>query len=200
MITRIYLLFLLLLFSGAGQAQENNNNETLDDYFAGVPLKEDFAKWFYYVRQHPFLRIDSIGKRGYYSSFKPGIKNHFPFHDSLPVKLLLKKTIFRDSLTKTAYDSVVIIMIEGVFTDDKDGRKKSRKAFKEIRKKLRRHYKQEDSSRDGWGSRLKKGKSLNFPDCSIWQGYEDSKKFYYVLIAYEFPARTEQPWYLELAS
>ena len=91
-------------------------------------------------------------------------------------------------------------MIEGVFTNDKNGRKKSREVFKEIRKKLRRHYKQEDPSRDGSGSWFKKGKSQNFPDCSIWLGYEDDKKFYYVLIAYEFPVRTEQPWYLQLAS
>jgi hypothetical protein len=60
MIARICLAILLLLFSCAGRTQENNNNVTLDDYFAGVPLREDFAKWFYHVRQHPFLGIPIV--------------------------------------------------------------------------------------------------------------------------------------------
>ena len=179
-------LILLTLYSYIAPAQGKDNIETLDHFFAGVPLKEDYTKWFYYIRGHRFLGIDSAGKRGFYSSFKPGINSYFPFPDSLPVKLLLKRTVYRDSLTNNSFDSVAIIMIEGVFTGDKSGRKK-----------LRGHYKQEDLSQQGSGIRYKKGQSKNFPDCSIWQGYEDVKKFYYVLIAYEFPARTEQPWYLQ---
>lgn len=179
-------------------AQEKNNAESLDHFFAGVPLKEDFVKWFNYINGHPYMGIDSSGKRGFYSSLKRGIKSHFPFPDSLPVKLLLKKTIFRDSITNEAFDSAASIMIEGVFPDNKAGRKQSRELFKEIRKTLRRYYRQEIVSNYSAGSWFKKGKIDNFPDCSIWQGYEESRKFYYVLIGYDFPVRTEQPWYLNL--
>ena len=200
MVKKICVLILLILYFYLVPAQGKDNIETLDHFFAGVPLKDDFAKWFYYIREHPFLGIDSAGKRGYYSSFKAGIKNHFPFPDSMPVKLLFKRTVFRDSLTNNFFDSVAIIMIEGVFASDKSGRKKSKEIFKEIRKKMRNHYKQQDISRDGSGYWFKKGRSENFPDCSLWQGYEDEKKFYYVLIAYEFPPRAEQPWYLQLDS
>jgi hypothetical protein len=91
-------------------------------------------------------------------------------------------------------------MIEGVFSDTKAGRKKSRQVFKEIRKKFRQYYKEEKIHQSELGSWFKKGKNNNFPDCSIWQGYEDVKKFYYVLISYDFPVHPEQPPYLELAS
>ena len=197
---RIYILHLLFLSSIIVPAQEKDNIKTLDHFFAGVPLTKDFIEWYHYIHDHPFLGIDSTGKRGFYSSFKPGIKNYFPFPDSLTVKLLLKKTVFSDSLTNKRYDSTAIIMIEGVFADNKTGRKKSREVFKEIRKNLKRYYKQEVKSLDGSGSWFKKGKSDNFPNCSLWYGYEEDRKFYYVLIGYDFPARNEEPWYFKLAS
>jgi hypothetical protein len=199
MIRTCFLVLLFLSFISTS-AQEKDNAETLDHFFAGVPLKEDFVKWFNYIRDHPYLGIDSSKERGHYSSFKPGIKSYFPFPDSQHVKLLLKKTLFRDSLTNEVFDSVITVMIEGVFADNKAGRKKSREVFKEIRKNLRQHYKQQIASQYGWGSWFRKGKSNNFPDCSIWQGYEEQKRFYYVLISYDFPVRTERPWYLELVS
>jgi hypothetical protein len=197
-IKRINVLFLLFLLSLNAQAQKKDNLETLDEFFAGVPLKNDFSKWYYYIKNHSYLGIDSTGKRGHYSSFKPGIQSHSPFPDSIPVKLLFKKTVFRDSLSSNDFDSTLLIMIEGIFAGDKSGRKLSEKVFNQLRKKLRSHYKQAVNYVDFSGYWFKRGKSTAFPDCSIWQGYEPDKKFYYVLISYDFPSRKVNPWYLEL--
>ena len=199
-IKRIFILFLFISCFLALPGQERQNVETLDHFFAGVPLKKDFANWYHYVRNHPQLGIDSVGVRGFYSSFKPGIGNSFPFPDSLQVKLLLRKTIFYDSVTQKPFDSLSTILIEGVFSDDKAGRKGSRVLFADIRKKLRRHYKDEVMYAGGSGASFRDGKNSNFPVCSLWLGYERDKKFYYVIIGYDFPQRPENPPYLELAS
>ncbi|MEP7373804.1 MAG: hypothetical protein ABI675_10475 [Chitinophagaceae bacterium] len=44
MLERICFLLLLTLYSYIAPAQEKDNIETLEHFFAGVPLKDDFAK------------------------------------------------------------------------------------------------------------------------------------------------------------
>jgi len=183
-----YFLFLLSLYNIASYAQ-NNSNESLDQYFAGIPLREGFEKWVHYVFNHPYMGVDSFNERGIYSSLKPGMKSHFPFADSVKVKLLFQKTIYYDSVTNVSTDSTHEISIEGIFPHNKIGRKQSVKAFRDLSKSLKAKYKRIAIEYSGRSLSLRQGRSESFPDCSIHQGYYEELRFYYVMINYSSPRK-----------
>ncbi len=133
-------LFFFIAYSFVSFAQDNKTNESLARFFAGIPLQESFEQWVKHVYASPYLGIDSTSKMGIYSSFKPGIKSYYPFPDSALVKMLFQKTVFYDSLTNVSTDSTNTIQIEGVFLNNKEGRKKSIQAFKALRKELNAYY------------------------------------------------------------
>src|SRR6185295_18976651 len=136
-----YFLFLFLVSAIISFGQEDHANESLDRYFAGIPLKESFDKWFQYLLNNPYLGVDSFNERGVYSSFKPGMKGEFPFPGVTHVKILFKKIIYYDSLTHVSADSTNEVTIEGVFPDNKMGKKESIEVFRYLVKSLKVNYK-----------------------------------------------------------
>ena len=184
----------LLLFAATAfccfvsSAQSNNAIETLDDYFAGVPLKEGFDKWARHLMADPLIGLDSFNERGIYSSFKPGIKTHFPFPDSIKVKILVTKVVYYDSITKKSFDSTSEISMEAVFENNKAGKKASIAVFKKLRKGLGKHYDREDMSSSGtlWFTR---GRTQEFLNCYLLQDHADDLGFYFVMLNYTSPRK-----------
>ena len=170
-------------------AQSSSANESLDRYFAGLPVRESYEMWVRYIIRHPHLGVDSINERGGYSSFKPGIKDHFPFPDSIQVKILFQKTLYYDSITNISIDSTNEISIEAVFPNNKLGRRGSAKVFNEVRKVLRRNYTSGvfENYSNGYGVLFSRGRNENFPDCSLSKGHSKELRFYFVMITYTSP-------------
>ena len=195
MIMKIRFLFSVVMYCNVCCAQSSDANESLDRYFAGIPLRESYEKWVHYIFNHPYLGVDSLSDRGGFSSFKPGIKDHFPFSDFIPVKILFQKTIYYDSVTNKSTDSTNEVSIEGIFPGNKTGRKESLKVFTELRKALRRHYGAEDMAYyeepDGEGSAFSRGRKDGFPSCSLQQGYSKELAFYFVMITYTSQRKNE---------
>jgi hypothetical protein len=176
-------LFLFSFFISVS-AQQSNKFATLDRYFAGIPLQSGFESWYYYVSSHPYLGIDSSSRRGNYSSFKPGIESYFPFPDSMAVKILFHKVIYMNASTHQFIDSFKSVSIEANFGPDKFARRESVKFYKGLRKELMRNYRYEYRDYYNQASWFYRGKNKNFPYCSIFFGYSEERKFYYVLLSY----------------
>ena len=172
-------------------ALAQTNAESLDQYFAGAPIKGGFEKCVKYLVNSPFLSADSVTKRGIYASLRPGIRSHFPFPDSVSVKMLFLKTIFVDSISNTPFDSSYEISIEGVFPDNRQGRRASAKFFFQLQKDLGKHYRSSATSyiHEGQYCFLSMGRTPEFPECSLEQSYYDKLKFYFVLINYIYPGK-----------
>jgi hypothetical protein len=191
---KLVFLWMALVCNTSSLAQQNFV-ESLDEYFAGVPLQQDFDKWVDYISKNPWLGIDSVKERGIYSSFKSGIGSYFPFSDSVKVKLLIQKLIYNDDLAKKAIDSINQISIEGIFLGDKTGKKQSLNVFKELRFLLEKSYGAQSIEyfdSPGRISFFSYGKSENFPDCNLQQGYSVEFRFYYVMISYSSPFKSKR--------
>ena len=115
---KIFIIIFYLIFSFPGKAQSPDTITTLDSFFAGIPVKEGFAKWVEYLYNHPHMGLDSANYRGSYSSMKPGIKSHFPFPDSVQVKILAGDLLLKINETDKLLRSHELC-IEAVFGDDK---------------------------------------------------------------------------------
>ncbi len=179
-LNQILLAFSVFTLMSASQAQDKKL-VSLDSLFAGVPLRSGFDQWHDYVSTHPQLGIDSISPRGYYSSFKKNWLDHFPFSGAVGVKLLYneEKIDLHDGKT---VDTVKAIMIEGLFTETKEGIKQSRKAYQSIRKKLNPYYR--STTEMGYACFFSKGLNNNFPDCMMYTTYSKTLKLYVVIIAF----------------
>jgi hypothetical protein len=176
----------LLLFSCcvSSSAQQSSRFATLDRYFAGIPLQSSFENWYDYVSSHPYLGIDSSSRRGNFSSFKPGIESYFPFPDSMGVKILFHKVIYMNASTRQFIDSFKQVSIEANFGSDKFARRESVKFYRGLRKELMKNYRYEYRDYYNQASWFYRGKSKSFPYCSIYYGYSDRFKFYYVTLSY----------------
>ena len=190
---KIHLLFLLALTSAVSFGQQENTNESLDKYFAGVPIRESYDNWVRYIVNNPNLGADSLGERGAYSSFKAGMKSQFPFPGATKVKLLFQKIIYYDSVTNVSTDSSWEISIEGVFPDDKTGRKESVQVFKYLTKCLKPNYKRSAAVYAGRSLSFWKGRIESFPDCVVTQGHSDELRFYFVMLTYIVPRKNITP-------
>lgn len=168
----------------ASFGQSARQFETLDRFFAGVPLKEGFEKWFMHFATNPYFGIDSTTLLGNHSSFKSGIETYFPFPDSTSVKIIFRKTIMMDVSTRRFIDSASIIEVQGVFGIDKPAKKESRKFYRGIRKELMRFYRYEFRDYEGQSSWFYKGKTSNFLNCSLHFGTDDKTGEHFVLLAY----------------
>jgi len=184
-----YRFLLILIYCSHSFAQVSNRTESLDKYFAGIPLRESFENWVHNVLNNPYLGVDSFSERGGYSSFKAGLKSQFPFPGATNVKILFQKTIYYDSVTNISTDSTREISIEGVFADNKMGRKESIQVFRYLTKSLKTNYKRTAIEYAGRSLSFWKGRSENFPDCSLHQGYSEELRFYYVMINYISPRK-----------
>gem|GEM_PF-4166338 len=87
-----------------------NKKHSADSFFAGIPILKGYNKWIEYINGEPGLGIDSIGKRGLYSSIKINKKSHFPFPDSVEVKSLLYTAINLDSSGRFSPDTLYRII------------------------------------------------------------------------------------------
>lgn len=181
---KILFIFLVVCDYMGLLAQEERRFSTLDRFFAGIPLQSGFEKWVEYVAIHPHLGIDSTNRRGNHSSFKPGIESYFPFTDSLQVKLVFQKIIYAEAKTLQFLDSVKTIYIEGLFGSGKPAKKESNKFFRGLRRELMRYYRYEYRDYSEPASWFYRGKSSNFPYCSLHHGYSIQLKSYYVLLSY----------------
>jgi hypothetical protein len=186
------IIFILIFYflSIATIAQELKKVETLDSIFAGIPLKRNFEKWIEHINTHPFLGIDSTGKQGIYSSYKSGIKSHFPFPDSIKVKLKIYSALNIDSCGQYSNDTIKIASLEGNFGNNKKAKKLSSESFKYMKLLLKNYYKTVNEGgvfEDAAG--FINGINENFPDVMLFRGYNEEKHFYYILLICEFRQR-----------
>jgi hypothetical protein len=147
-------------------------------------LKGSFDKWYQYVAANRHLGIDSTTRRGNYSSFKKGIDSYFPFPDSLQVKMLFQKVVRIDGRTRQFIDSFKTIDVEGLFGSGRMARKESIRFYKGLRRELMTNYRYEYRDYFNSASWLYRGKSDAFPNCSIYHGYSEELKSYFVIISY----------------
>ena len=177
-------IFPILLKGLYSAAQQSSKFATLDRFFAGIPLQSGFDQWYQYISSHPYLGIDSTTRRGNHSSLKPGIDSHFPFPDIQKVTLTFQKVIYADAMTRQFIDSLKTVEIQGLFGSDKPAKKEAYKFFKGLRRELMRNYRYEYRDYYEPASWFYRGKSKNFPYCSLHYGYSRRLKSYYVSLAY----------------
>lgn len=186
---KIYFLFVLVLYSTIACAQRDTTDVSLDKYFAGIPLRESYENWVDYIVNNPNIAVDSLGQRGVYARLKPGMKSEFPFPGADKIKLLFQKIIYYDSVTNISTDSTWEISIEGIFPDNKTGRKESVQVFRYLIKCLKPNYKRTATKYSGRTLSFWNGRSETFPDCTVDQGYFDELGFYYVMLTYVRPRK-----------
>lgn len=127
---KIFLLSRLFLLTCFASSQDTGGISSLDDLFVGIPLKEGYPKWVEYISAHPFLGFDSANNRGVYSSMKQGIKTHFPFPDSVLVKLLAERqSVVIGGKTLISYT----MKIEGVFGKRNGAREVAKDCFRKLK-------------------------------------------------------------------
>lgn len=186
---KISLSFLIFSISIFSTAQGLKKIESLDSFFAGIPLQKSYDKWIEHINIHPYLGIDSVSEKGLYSSFKAGIKNHFPFPDSVKVKILVYSAINIDSSGKFPNDTVKRVSIEALFGSTKKAKKESYTYFNDLKSVLKNYYGTMNDSPFGDAYGFIKGKNRDFPDVMLFRGYLEAQNFYYVMIVCEFQQR-----------
>ncbi len=181
LIKLIVILNFLLLLTLRTNAQDISEIKSLGDFFVGIPIFKGFDTCKEYIARNPFLGIDSIKKRGIYSSLKPGQKDHFPFPDSVKVKVLLsdkRSNTWRLNLP----DSAKGICIEAIFENNKAGKKASSVLFKQFYTILKSYYSKK------WGDDMSvffhKSGSKNFPDCLLIREFNDDLHGFYIILEY----------------
>ncbi|MEO7982734.1 MAG: hypothetical protein ABI688_01505 [Bacteroidota bacterium] len=175
------LLLLLLAFLPVlrAPAQDQRKIESADSFFAGVPLQKSYENWVLYIATH--FGIDSSNKTGVYSSFKPDTKSHFPFPDSVPVKILLYTAVNTQVSAKIPVDTVRYILIEGVYAGNKIGRKDAYAYFDQLRRMLKVYYKKNSTYAED-AAYFSGSINKNFPDITLERGYIKERDFYYVIL------------------
>ena len=177
-----YIFIFCSLFNNAF-SQKQNTISSLDSFFAGIPLKKDYNAWVNYIVNHDGLGIDSARPMGIYSSFKNNYRNHFPFPDSIPVKLLLQTAVYKDPSNRFPNDTSRTVYIEGIFGNHKNSQREADKYFNVLYKMLKPYY------RNVYGSgsfvEFTRGKTDRFPYVWLETGFFEEQKFYYVLLITE---------------
>jgi len=59
---KIFYVLLSFFLCDATFAQEVKPIESLDHFFAGLPLQKSYEKWVEHINAHPYLGIDSISQ------------------------------------------------------------------------------------------------------------------------------------------
>jgi hypothetical protein len=180
---KTFVIIFYLLLSFQGKTQTEDSITTIDDFFTGIPVKAGFAKWVEYLYKHPYLGLDSANNRGSYSSLKPGIKSHFPFPDSVQVKILAGNMLRKIP----GIDKLIVqqeLFIEAVFGNGKAGEKSAREYFEQLKNLLKKYYKKRDTySYDR--VYYSKGVNKDFSDFMITVDYSEELNFYFVMLVYE---------------
>lgn len=178
----VFLFFAIFLVVGT-KAQDKQKIESLDDYFGGIPLKSGFAKWVEYLYRHPYMGLDSADYLGSYSSFKPGIQSHFPFPDSVLVKIRAGNqlvALYGAKDTTVSHD----LLIEGIFGSGKEAEKAANKCYNQLHKLFKKHYRYWT---DFYKNRVfyQNGKNTAFPNFMMMVDFSKKNNFYFVMLVYE---------------
>jgi hypothetical protein len=177
--TKKFVIVFYLLLSFQTNAQTENKITTIDDFFAGIPVKAGFEKWVEYLYKHPHMGLDSANYRGSYSSLKPGIKSHFPFPDSVQIKILAE-----DKLIKIQGIDTLIrqqeLLVQASFTNKKTSERNAWKCFEELKKTFKNYYRRRNSFVDA--IYYSEGKTSNFPPFILQIEYSNKLGIYYVII------------------
>ncbi len=180
-VKKILVTAYVLLIVYCGKAQNIDTITTLDSFFAGIPVQQGFAKWVEYLYKHPNMGLDSANNRGSYSSLKSGA-SHYPFPDSIQVKILAGDELFDIKGVKKLVRSHDLY-IEGVFGNHKRSEKNTWKCYGQLHKLFKKYYSVRNS---GFSSvYYKKGVNDKFPDFSMHIGFSPELNFYYILLIYE---------------
>ncbi len=180
------LLLILCINLVVLQCASQDRIRSLKDLYLGIPVQAGFDNCQKYISGHPLWGIDSIGKRGIYSSFKQG-KDHFPFPDSVSIRLLLAPSRAKAWDTPLWTDSTRGISIEAVLGNHSNSLQTSVRLYKELRKMLKKHYKKRKVNRPAsymYEELFSKGRSKDFPDCILVRGFEPSVNIYFVVLEY----------------
>jgi len=181
---RKLLLILVCILSMTSKTEAQNTRvKSLDVFFGGIPVSEGIHSCTQHILKDSTLGIDSITPKGIYSSFKPEKKNHFPFPDTVEVKIIL--VTYKGGPVPTFKELPVGskgIAIAGIFGTDKQSRKTSDEVYKQLKKKLADYYAkaEEDGTEIMYFS---KGLTKDFPDCSLIK-YPNAVKRYCVILEY----------------
>jgi len=124
---------------------------------------------------------------GNYSSFKVRA-SHFPFPDSINVKILFRKVLLLDQESRSFTDSSYELYIEGVFGKTKASEKASAEFYETLRRKLSKYYRTQNSLGEE-SSAFSIGKNDNYPNCRLTRLFSPSLKTYFVILFYIAPAR-----------
>lgn len=183
----LFFLILPLFIYIQANAQEATKIESLDSFFAGVPVLKGYDNWIEYIKPHSGINIDSVGKRGIYCTLRTGRINHFPFPDSLKVRMLIYKEIVESEIEKFPNDTLESISVEGIFGNKKEAKGDSKLCFEKLKSLLGVYYKlvKKDITAEEKGFQFKEGINESFPDVLLYGGYDKILGFYYVFINYE---------------
>lgn len=159
------------------QVRHTTTSKWLNTYFFGIPLHGDYVARVNYVSDTAMLGIDSVNSQGAFSSVKCGT-NHFPFPDSVPVKILLMP---ESAVPLTNHWSV---NIEAVFSNDIRGRKKAYQCFSDVRELFRPYYKIETSQYGENQFSKMTGKSDQHPNFIMYVEHDMRLNGWFVILSY----------------
>jgi hypothetical protein len=184
---KLFLIVLFVLFViNCCLTQELPAIQGASALFANIPILKTSKERIEFIAKQTSLGIDSITERGVYSSIKEGYRGHFPFPDSVLVKIL-SSTQQSTYLASKPPLTIETIAIEGVWGDDKKDKKDVERFFKQLQRYLKQYYKTREIQDISFGDYIlfSKGIDSDFPKIQVRYGYEPQLKFYNVLIAYE---------------
>jgi hypothetical protein len=183
-ILSIHLAFSLCLSSFA---QEINKVESLDSFFAGIPLQKKYEEWVLHIATH--FGIDSINKRGVHSSFKPGKRSHFPFPDSVKVEMSVYSFVNIDTTGRFPNDTGKSIIIQGVFEKGKKVKKDAWNCFNDLKSVLTSLYPNRNEGIDKNSYGFYNSPNKKFPPVMLFRDYNQITGAYYVILICDFSER-----------
>lgn len=121
-----------LLLTLKGKAQDTTKIKSLNAFFAGIPITEGADSCKQFILTNPLFGIDSINEKGsIYSSPKSGMKDHFPFPDSVQVKISI--SLYKGwtvPVLRTLPMNTQIVSITALFGTGKSSGKASTEVYK----------------------------------------------------------------------
>lgn len=173
-------ILFLFLYQQSSTAQDIKRINTLDSFFAGIPLQKRFEDWALFINSHQGLGIDSFSKMGIYSSLKPSGPAHFPFPDSVAVKIFITTGIDTDSSGKVLNDTTRSAHIAGLFGNAKKAEKEAERIYSFIQSLLKPFYHAMDTQSTAFSIGFRNGMNSDFPDMTLDKGFSRISNSYYV--------------------
>jgi hypothetical protein len=148
--------------------------------FYNIPLTGgNYKKWKEEFKKRKDLGIDSIAGMGIYSSLKSG--DHFPFPDSIPVKLLIDTALIETDSATYLFD---LLKIEGVFGDHKQSKNNVQSFYNDFVNKMKNYYLTVEADSIEKVTSFSGGKNYKFPSFRIYWGYLEELRFFYLVFEF----------------